>query len=152
MKLNKEETQLIEMYLALPFNALLGLKYRHRTDSSLSLSFTNQDYFIGNTHKSILHGGVIASVIDATGGALALLNGLNRMQHLNQEEKQKRLFKYSTIDLRVDFLEPGHGQSFLINAHTLREGTRLSVIRIELFNEKESFIATGSATYQIGGC
>ncbi len=99
-----------------------------------------------------MHGGVIASVIDAAGGALALLNGLNRMQHLSHEEKQKRLFRYSTIDLRVDFLEPGHGQWFLINASTLREGARLSVIRIELYNEKESFIAAGSATYQIGRC
>jgi len=152
MKLSTEENQLIEMYLALPFNALLGLQFHSRTDLSLSLTFDNQTQFIGNTHKSILHGGVIASVIDAAGGALALLNGLNRMQHLSHEEKQKRLFRYSTIDLRVDFLEPGHGQWFLINASTLREGARLSVIRIELYNEKESFIAAGSATYQIGRC
>ncbi len=41
MKLSTEENRLIEMYLALPFNALLGLQFHSRTDLSLSLTFDN---------------------------------------------------------------------------------------------------------------
>ena len=145
-----EEHKLIRFYLKLPFNNLLGLNYLTHNDNSITLSFQSQPQFIGNTHKSILHGGVIASAIDAAGGARALLNGLQKMKGLTEEEKMQHLFKSSTIDLRVDFLEPGHGQCFSVNALTLRGGSRLSVIRIDLRNEKETLIASGSATYLIG--
>jgi uncharacterized protein (TIGR00369 family) len=150
-KLDTEQQQLVKLYLELPFNKLLGLEFKSYTEQQeLILSLSQQPNLIGNTNKNILHGGVTASAIDATGGLLVLLTGLQRMADKSAEEKQQMLFGTSTVDLRVDYISPGRGEQFDFKAELMRSGSRVSVTRMECHNDARKLIATGSATYLFG--
>ena len=48
----------------MPFNRELGLELRRFDDDYVELSFTNQRKLVGNAAQEILHGGVIAAVLD----------------------------------------------------------------------------------------
>lgn len=148
--LNSDEQQLSQFYLNLPFNQFLGLTLVDIGDKHLSLQMPMKDIFIGNTAKAILHGGIISSAIDASGGMLALRTGINKLQNLSTAEKIAALTQSSTIGLRVDYLQPGQGTCFTITAELLRSGKRISVTRMEMYNEKKDLIAAGAASYVIG--
>jgi len=49
----------------------------------------------------------------------------------------------------VDYLRPGKGLSFKCKSRIIRAGSRIVVAKIDLYNEKETRIATGTATYLI---
>lgn len=55
-----------------------------------------------------------------------------------------------TIDMRVDYLRPGHGEHFTITSQLLRGGNKVAVARADLHNERQSHIASATATYLIG--
>ncbi len=57
--------------------------------------------------------------------------------------------RISTIDLRVDFLQPGIGKRFTVAAYPLRTGNRVVVIRIELHNDQKALVAVGTGTYAV---
>ena len=147
--LNQSLAQLKEFYLDLPFNRFLGLNCSLLNTEKALLEFKKKPEFIGNTVKKILHGGIITSALDASGGLLALANLYDRIQNEPLDEKIKLMGKSSTIDIRVDFLRPGLGSDFKIETELLRSGTRIAVTRMKLFNETE-IIAAGSATYLLG--
>ena len=89
-KLDTEQQQLVKLYLELPFNKLLGLKFKSYTkQQELILSLSQQANLIGNTNKNILHGGVTASAIDAAGGLLVVLTGLQKMADKSIAEIQQ---------------------------------------------------------------
>ena len=141
--------QLQQFYLDLPFNQFLGLKCTTLNTEKATLTFTNKPEFIGNTVKKILHGGITTSVLDASGGLLALANLFNKFEDKSIEEKIELMGKSSTIDIRVDFLRPGLGKNFTVEVELLRSGSRIAVTRMKLVNEK-GIIAAGSATYLLG--
>ena len=101
--------QLQQFYLDLPFNRFLGLECTTLNTEKATLTFSNKPEFIGNTVKKILHGGITTSVLDASGGLLALANLFNKIEDKSLEEKIELMGKSSTIDIRVDFLRPGVG-------------------------------------------
>ncbi len=98
----------------------------------------------------ILHGGVTASVIDLTGGLSALISCGKFHEKESLEVIEKKLVSSATIDMRVDYLRPGRGDSFICKSRIIRAGSRIVVSKIDLFNEKEIRIATGTATYLMG--
>jgi len=55
----------------LPFNQLLGIKIKSINLENVKTEFTMQANLIGNPVQKTLHGGVISSVLDATGGLVA---------------------------------------------------------------------------------
>jgi len=68
-----------------------------------------------------------------------------------QFEKQlKRVSKIATIDLRVDYLQPAKRERSTAKGWISRAGNRVAVIRMELHNEKQVLIATGTGTYTAG--
>jgi uncharacterized protein (TIGR00369 family) len=138
-----------QFYLDLPFNKFLGLKILTVSNDKATLTFSLKPEFIGNTYKQILHGGVISSVMDASGGLMALISLFHKLDDLSHAEVMQKLSRSSTIDLRVDYLRPGSGQAFTIETELLRSGKRIAVIRMEMYNEVE-MIATGAATYLLG--
>jgi len=97
----------------------------------------------------MLHGGVISSVIDATGGLAAFIGIQKQMRGKTLEAKLERSGRISTIDLRVDFLRPGLGKRFVVTAYTLRTGNKVTVTRIELHNDQNELIAVGTGSYLV---
>ncbi|WKD48184.1 thioesterase family protein [Microbulbifer spongiae] len=133
----------------IPFNQQIGLEMQSLDLEALTLSagFALRPQLIGNIWKNILHGGVIATALDTVGGLTAMVAAYQRLGDLSWEEKVDRLSKLGTVDMRVDYLKPGRGQHFLCEGAILRTGKKLVVTRMELRNDMDMLIATGTATY-----
>lgn len=136
----------------IPFNRVLGLTVEldHQRPDQARLRFAMRDELIGNPLQRILHGGVISSALDVTGGLVACLGMFQRMADEPQEEKIARLYRLGTIDLRVDYLRPGRGERFIASGRILRTGNKVAVTRMELHNDKAVLIAVGTGTYLVG--
>jgi uncharacterized protein (TIGR00369 family) len=134
----------------IPFNKVLGLKIEPLKMEDARIKFEMNDAFIGNYVQGILHGGVISAVLDTTGGLAASLGVLQKMKGQTAEEIGKSLTKIGTIDLRIDYLRPGKGNYFVSTGSIMRAGRRVSVTRMELYNDQDVLIAVGTGTYIVG--
>ncbi len=133
----------------MPFNAFLGIKVASCDAERVSVSFHMKEVFIGNDVLRTLHGGVIASVLDLTGGLAAAMGIVKKLEDLPSEEIEKWFARAEggTIDLRVDYLMRGRGEHFLSSAHVVKVGNKVIVTRMELHNEKRELIAIGTGAY-----
>jgi uncharacterized protein (TIGR00369 family) len=131
----------------IPFNKILGLEVESISYERVQTSFQMRHELVGNDKRGMLHGGVISSAIDATGGLAALMGVQAKMAVKTLEAKVDRFGKGSTIDLRVDFLRPGIGKWFVATAYPLRTGNKVVVTRIELHNDQNDLIAVGTGSY-----
>jgi uncharacterized protein (TIGR00369 family) len=134
----------------IPFNQVLGLKVESIGTEQASFRFDMRDDLIGNFIRGTLHGGVIAATLDVTGGLVAFLGLLKKIEHKSDQEKLAQFSRLGTIDLRVDYLRPGTGRSFLSTGFIQRVGNRVAVTRMELDNDEGSLIAVGTGAYLVG--
>ncbi len=156
--MDQMENNTAEMFNALrilfeeniPFNKVIGLKVESLDLENICVRIDMKKELIGNPVKKILHGGVISSVLDVTGGIVAMAGVINQLAGRSSEELIKRLLKIGTIDLRIDYLRPGKGNYFLATGTTMRTGHKVSVVRMQFHNDKDRLIAAGTGTYIIG--
>jgi uncharacterized protein (TIGR00369 family) len=134
----------------IPFNQVLGIQLEQLSPERVTMVLPMKDELIGNFLHGILHGGVIASLLDVAGGAMALIGAFERHHQLPSAERMTRLSKLGTIDLRIDYLRPGRGRSFTANAVLLRSGNKVAVVRSELHNDEGVLVAVGTGTYLCG--
>jgi uncharacterized protein (TIGR00369 family) len=103
---------------------------------------------MGNPVHKILHGGVIAAVLDTLGSLAALIYGING---LTDEDAVKvfyqQLHNGGTLDMRVDYLRPDKGEEFIATAQVIRRGNKIAICRMDLHNQNQIHIATGTGTY-----
>lgn len=132
-----------------PFVKLIGLELTEITPEAVRARFDMKPELVGNTFKQILHGGVIATALDTVGGAMGFVAVYQYMkeQGMSREERYARMARLGTIDMRVDYLQPGRGQHFEVTACTLRVGKKVFVTRMELRNDSDELIAVGTGTY-----
>ncbi|MCU9946458.1 thioesterase family protein [Pseudomonas solani] len=134
----------------IPFNQVLGIQLGELSPQQVTMHLPMKDELIGNFVHGILHGGVISSLLDVTGGAMALIGAFERHQGLSTGERMERLSKLGTIDLRIDYLRPGRGRSFTATAVLLRSGNKVAVVRSELHADDGTLVAVGTGTYLCG--
>jgi len=134
----------------MPFDRLLGVKILTLELDDVCVRVDMREEFIGNFTKKILHGGVISSVLDLTGGLVASMGVLKQMKGATPQELLNRFLKMGTIDLRVDYLRAGRGDYFLTTGFILRTGKKLAVVRTEFRNDKDILIAAGTGSYIVG--
>ncbi|MEA3427974.1 MAG: thioesterase family protein [Thermodesulfobacteriota bacterium] len=134
----------------IPFNKELGLKIISLKEDNVCIKLEMKEKLVGNYKYGMLHGGVISSVLDATGGAIVSVGILKKMVGCRLEEIFNQITKISTVDLRVDFLRPGQGNYFLSTGSIMRMGNKVVVIRTTLHNDKEALIAVGTGIYMLG--
>lgn len=139
-----------EIFSAIPFNKILGVKLDLVEEDHIVLSFTTKQELIGNFLHGILHGGVISSVLDMAGGTAAMLAAIRKKLPKSIEELAAVLGKASTINLHVDYLRPGRGEHFFAKAWILHAGNKIVFSRLEMHNDDGTLIAAGNATYMIG--
>jgi uncharacterized protein (TIGR00369 family) len=133
----------------IPFNKVLGLKVASLDHHRPSLELEMREELVGNFYKGSLHGGVISSVLDVTGGLVAFLGVVEAMRGKSMDETVQRFSRMGTIDLRVDYLRPGLGKRFLATGYILRMGNRVAVTRMELTGDEERLIAVGTGAYLV---
>jgi uncharacterized protein (TIGR00369 family) len=134
----------------LPFNRLLGLKVEEISTTGACLKFPMKEELIGNYVHGNLHGGAISAVMDATGGITATASAVGKMIGFDPEEISKRIYRISTIDMRVDYMRPGKGTHFLSRGTVMRTGRKVAVTRMEIHNQDDVLIAVGTGAYIVG--
>ena len=140
-------SQLTRAFTEIPFNRMLGLQLDHVDATQVTMSFAMQEGLIGNFLRGILHGGVISSVLDMAGGMAVMADAIYKNQDKSMEELVSIIGRCSTVDLQISFLRPGRGERFIAKAWLVKSGKKISFARMELSNEDESLIATGTGTY-----
>ena len=134
----------------IPFNKLLGMQIDSLDLDTIGIRFDMKPQLVGNFMRGNLHGGVISSVLDVTGGMVAWVGIIKNSEELSFEQTTKRFSKIGTIDLRVDFLRPGLGKHFISTGTILRAGNKLSVAQMKLHNDEGLLIAVGTGSYVTG--
>ena len=142
--------QFAQVFTAIPFNRILGLKLDSIEKDHILLHFDMRDELVGNFLHGILHGGVISSVLDMAGGAAAMIAHAQKYPTHDLLQLAEQLGKAGTINLHVDYLRPGKGKRFTAKAWILRSGNKITVSRMELLNDESVLIASASGTYLVG--
>lgn len=118
----------------------------HYEDGKMCGKVDANPALIGNPNFQILHGGMTATLLDTIGG----LEGMIEIYRRNQgtfEEQTKKVKRLATVDLRVDYLAPGRGKSFIATAEVIRMGRKGCTTRMMLVNDEGKAIAHGIASY-----
>ena len=92
------------------FNKFLGLRVIELGDGQATMVAPFREEFIGDPFRPALHGGVISTLLDTTGG-LAVFTSLDDIRD-----------RTSTVDLRVDYLRPGRKEDVHARARIVRAG------------------------------
>ena len=151
MDLQEKLDYLREMYEKLiPFDRLLGIEIDTLTPTDIKVRIDMREELIGNFTRGMLHGGVISSVLDLTGGIIASVELVKHLENAEPDEVARRVARVGTIDLRVDYLRAGKGVYFTASGTVLRKGNKVAVIRTELCNDQNLLIAAGTGTYLVG--
>ena len=127
------------------FNQVLGLKITSITPERVSGAIAMRPELVGSPNR--LHGGVISASLDAMGG-LAVMAAIGA-RHMDEVPSQRlhRFGKLGTIDLRIDYLRPGIGEHFTLNAEVLRLGSRVATTRMEFLGADGKLLSTGAGAY-----
>jgi uncharacterized protein (TIGR00369 family) len=119
-----------------PFNQLLGIKGERIERGRVVMLLPVREDFVGDPRRPALHGGVISSLIDAAGGAAA-------WSALGEDES------VSTVDLRVDYLEPASlDEPLRAEAELIRKGNRVCHVRATV-TQGSRLVAEGRGVYNI---
>ena len=73
-----------QVFDQMPFNRLLGLKVTAFSADKAEVRFDFSQQLVGNPVQQILHGGVIATVLDTVGGIMAIASALSGQSKLSR--------------------------------------------------------------------
>ena len=129
------------------FNALLGLQIDDIGGERVHGHIEMRHELVGHFVHNRIHGGVIAACLDAMGG-LAVMAAIGA-RHLDEPPFQRlhRFSRLGTIDLRIDYLRPGLGERFLMEAEVLRLGSRVASTRMSFMDAGGKLLSMGAAAY-----
>lgn len=112
------------------FDRWMDLRVESLDATTLRMRLPLRDEIIGIPTVRLLHGGVIASFIDAAGSYLLIA-------HLN-----KRL---STVNLVVDYLRPAQGE-LVATAQIVKLGRKICNVAVTVAGEDGKDVASGRLT------
>jgi len=121
----------------IPFNLLLGMKVTGLDRGRAVCEVPFRAELIGDRFRPAIHGGVVSTLIDATGGAAAftLIDVVDRI---------------STVDMRVDYMRPGAENTLVADAKVVRMGNRVAVVHVVVHQgDPEQPIADGRCVYNV---
>jgi len=144
-------SMLMDVYNSkMPFNKLLGIEVTELNIERAVISIHSREELYGNFMHKILHGGVISSVIDLSGGIIAQAHALSKMSGLSIGQMMHRFSMMSTLNIRVDYLRPGAGNKFECISKVVRAGNKVAVVQMEMLNSDNKPISIGTGSYLIG--
>ncbi|TSE36244.1 thioesterase family protein [Tepidimonas charontis] len=129
------------------FNRVLGLRVTDIAAERVRGHISMRPELVGHFAYNRIHGGVISAALDAMGG-LAVMAAIGA-RHLDEPPLQRlqRFAKLGTIDLRIDYLRPGIGEAFDLEAEVLRLGSRVASTRMAFLGTDGKLLASGAAAY-----
>jgi len=128
--------EILRLVDQVPFNRLLGIQGESAGSGRAVLLLPVRDEHLGDVRRPALHGGVVSALIDTAGGIAA-------WSALAQGEA------VSTVDLMVDYLEPGRVAGPLrAEAELIRKGNRVCHVRVRV-TQDGVLVAEGRGVYNI---
>lgn len=129
------------------FNQTLGLRVVSLAPDMVTARIDMRPTLVGHYGYNRIHGGVISAGLDAMGG-LAVMAAIGA-RHMDETPTQRlhRFSKLGTIDLRVDYLRPGIGETFELRAEVLRLGSRVASTRMEFLGADGKLLSSGAGAY-----
>ena len=119
-----------------PFNRYLGLRGESVSEGRCVLRLPVRGDHVGDPRRPAIHGGVLSSLIDTAGGVAA-------WSALGEDES------VSTVDLRIDYLEPaGLDGDLRAEAELVRKGGRMCHVRMSV-TQGRVLVAEGRGVYNI---
>jgi uncharacterized protein (TIGR00369 family) len=119
-----------------PFNRYLGIQGESVARGRAVLRLPVRSDHVGDPRRPALHGGVLSALIDTAGG-LAAWTALSSHESV------------STVDLRVDYLEPaGLLAPLRAEAELVRKGNRVCHVRVAV-TQDGVLVAEGRGVYNI---
>jgi uncharacterized protein (TIGR00369 family) len=124
-----------ELFRRSPYQRLLGLVMTRVSDGEAVVRMPfREDLLAGDDDAGrYIHGGAIASLIDAAGD-FAIIAAVRR--------------DVPTIDLRIDYLRPAAPGALTATGRAVRVGRSLAVADIEVVNEAGTPIAVGRGLFK----
>ena len=122
----------------IPVHKLLGITLLDVRPGWASLSLPYRSDLEGDPRSKRMHGGIIACLLDSAGGAAAIttLTGPDDM--------------ISSIDIRVDYLEPAKPDDVIAEGEIVRSGSSIIVTRMKAYHATSGeVIAEGKAVYRV---
>ncbi len=130
------------------FNRMIGLKIDAISATEANGHILMSEDLYGHYEHKRIHGGVISAVLDAMGGLAVMLAIAERFADDPPVHLYTRFGKVGTIDLRIDYLRPGHNSKrFNAKAKIVRLGGRVGNTQMEFSAEDGTLIAMGTAAY-----
>jgi uncharacterized protein (TIGR00369 family) len=123
---------------AIPFNRWMGIRTLKWEPGDVTAMVPFKEDLIGDPFRPALHGGIIAALIDATGGAAVFTR-------LGPHDRA------STVDLRIDYLRPGRPADLYCNAKVVRMGNRVVAVSATAYHEgkEDEPVAMGMGVYNL---
>lgn len=121
----------------IPFNRLLGMRVVSLVDGHAVMEVPYRPDLVGDPYRPALHGGVVSTLIDATGGAAAF----TRIEAVD---------RISTVDMRVDYLRPAAQERLVADAQVQRMGNRVAAVQVVVHQgDPDEPIALGRCVYNV---
>lgn len=131
-----------------PYQKALGVKVQELLPN-LVLRLDWRPEFSGHPVLHRVHGAVITGLLDVLGGACFMMAIAQKHPSEDFDQVMQRALRVATIDIRVDFLRAGVGQSFIASSEITRLGGRVGSAQMRLHNDEGVLIATGSGSYVV---
>lgn len=131
------------------FHAYLGFKVLSFAPGLSRVEVGMRPELIGTAMHHRLHGGVIATILDSAGGFAICHSLIDKFCDESLEQLGTRFGRVGTVDMRVDFLRQGVGKKFVATGKVIRLGGRIATTQMELVNEADELIASGTASYVV---
>ena len=132
---NLDEARIVrarQAFASVPYAKFLGLELGDIQPDEVSIHLNVHTQLKQN--QGVVHGGVIASLID-TASAFVVLT------HIEPEER------VTTTDLTIHYLRPVTEGRMTATARIVRPGRRLFVLSVEVTDSKGTLVATAVTTY-----
>jgi uncharacterized protein (TIGR00369 family) len=118
----------------IPFNNMMGLELLEADRGYVKVRLPFRESFIGDFRRKAIHGGVISGLMDNVGGAAAM----STMNHMDEF--------LATVDLRIDYLEPGYPEDIIAEGHVIRSGKNIIVTKMTAYQHNR-LIAEGRGVF-----
>ena len=115
-----------------PFNRWLVLTICGMTATSITLHLPTRPDLEGNVDLGVLHGGIMATIIDAAGSYAITAHN----DHTN-----------ATIDLHIDYLLPVTGPGVYVSTEILRMGRRIAIVDMRVHDHEGRLVSAGRGKY-----
>ena len=127
--------ELEDLFRRSPYHRLLRLELVRAADGEAVVRLPFRDDLLAGDDPAgrYVHGGAIASLIDAAGD-FAVIAAVGR--------------DVPTIDLRVDYLRPASAGALTATARTVRVGRSVAVADIDVVDESGTQIAIGRGVFK----